>query len=592
MANAMCLLQRAVMQRTILSSLSSAGCNVRCLATKAPKMAPKLQSPLERYQDEVEHLNIKLDPVQMSALEPLERLHHALRTYRAQSLRDRDSHVLHRCKMELKRRQERELAAFEKEQEELYGFAGEEKMKEIAVAPELDQQLLTTDLAAEAKELPPLQAPPKGVYLWGPVGCGKSMLMDIFHDTAPLPADQKLRIHFHSFVRDVLASLHRLNQHATTTQRQRYADNMVQLVAKNIASQATLLCFDEMQIPDVGSAAVLYRLFHHLHDYGVVMVATSNRAPDTLYQGHFKESLFDPFLDVIETQNEVLEMSTTTDYRRLMEKVSRSSDGNQTSFTDPYFFGPARVQSLRQAWNALTKEERVMPSSVYVFGRNVSIPESTQSGAAYFDFATLCSSPLGAADYLAIARQSHSVFLQGIPKLTMTTRNEARRFITLVDALYECKTKLYADFALPMERLFIDVEDHEADAMDIMHREMMTQIFHDLKEDDGQTNINKITLFTGEEEVFASKRCISRLQEMRSPMYMSGQHQPSLGAVRLDSSTLDYGRDNDDIADKDPNPASSHENRRKKPVFGSRHFFGAGWWEAVLAKKAKLSGAR
>jgi predicted ATPase len=125
------------------------------------------------------------------------------------------------------------------------------------------------------------------------------MLMDIFHETAPIPADRKLRIHFHSFMRDVLASLHRLNQHATPSQRQRYADNMVQLVAKNVASQASLLCFDEMQIPDVGSAAVLYRLFHHLQEYGVVMVATSNRAPTTLYQGRCAMPTLDiPTVDI------------------------------------------------------------------------------------------------------------------------------------------------------------------------------------------------------------------------------------------------------------------------------------------------------
>eukprot|EP00730_Choanoeca_flexa_P015500 TRINITY_DN7129_c0_g1_i1.p1 TRINITY_DN7129_c0_g1~~TRINITY_DN7129_c0_g1_i1.p1 ORF type:complete len:580 (+),score=126.19 TRINITY_DN7129_c0_g1_i1:98-1837(+) len=553
----------------------------RCLCIASQRLK-KLESPLERYYNEVERLNLKLDSDQLVALEPLERLHRELRNYKPQSLEDRDQHVLHRCQQQIKRRQEQAMEEYKRQQAELFGFAGEKKMKEVVVEPQMDQELLARDLDAEAAELPSLRRPPQGVYLWGPVGCGKSLLMDLFYDTVPVDGNRKLRIHFHSFMRDVLASLHRLNQHCSSGQKQQYDNNLVQLVAKSVAQQAYVLCFDEMQIPDVGTAGVLYRLFQHLNDYGVVVVATSNRAPDTLYQGQFKESLFDPFVAMLQDYNDVVEMTSTTDYRKMMETFSTSEDGNQGAFIDPYHFGSDGAESLRDIWDFLTQDDRISPSSVAVFGRSVTIPEASRSGLAYFDFHTLCAQPLGSADYLAIARQFHTVFVENIPKLSMATRNEARRLITLVDALYECKTKLHASFALPMERLFIDVEDHEADAMEIMHREMMTQIFHDLKLDDTKSNINHSVLFTGEEEVFASKRCISRLQEMRSPMYMTGEHQPGLGSVALDASHLDYGLDdNIDIHDK-----PLYEDRRNKPVFRDRHFFGSGWWEQILAKKS------
>ncbi|EDQ89491.1 uncharacterized protein MONBRDRAFT_25180 [Monosiga brevicollis MX1] len=540
--------------------------------------------PLAAYYQRVEEQHLRLDHAQVVAGQHLQRLHDELSRYTPPLLGDYDAHVRLECKRARQRQQRQLLEDHERQMDELYGFAGAEKARHMS---------------SEAAMLPSLKEPPQGVYLWGPVGCGKSMLMDLFFAGAPVQDDRKLRIHFHSFMRDVLAHLHRLSLNCTSTQRATYNDNLIQLIAKGIAQQAYVLCFDEMQVPDVATAGILYRLFQHLQDYGVVVVATSNRPPAELYNGHFREALFEPFVRILEERTEVLKVEGEADYRVLMRGGASAVEGTRAAFLDPYCFGQHARRDLWETWELATEGQahahdsgmqQISVATVPVLGRDVVIPRASDDRQAYFTFQELCAAPLGPADYLAIARQFQAVFLEGVPRLSMSTRNEARRLISLVDALYECKTKLYASFDIALERLFVDVEDPEGDRFEIMHGEMMAQIFYDLGMDETRRHDAspfQSNLFSGEEEIFASKRCISRLQEMQSPMYGTSDHQAKLGFVELDPGALDYGLEVAASAPSADAVTQPRADRRNKPKFGAKHFWGAGWWESILERRTQ-----
>ncbi|EGD78360.1 hypothetical protein PTSG_09426 [Salpingoeca rosetta] len=554
----------------------------------AHTQAGQRQLPSQAYMRATTAGDITMDPAQLEALVLLDKLHSELCAFDPSPVQAHDEHVVHRYKQIKQERIKEAVREHEDTQRKLYGFTEDDKAFERhAQELKVDTKVLEEDL--DNVDLPQLTTAPRGVYLWGSVGCGKSMLMDLFYDT--LPVKQKLRIHFHSFMRDTLQHLHRLSFLCDEEHRAKYDHNMTHLVAKNIARQARVLCFDEMQIPDVGTAGILYRLFTHLHDYGVVVVATSNRPPCDLYQGHFKEALFEPFVRVVEENCSVFRVDSDVDYRELMPEAA----DHQGMFADPIFVGDDATDILQETWETLTEDKRVRPASVHVFGRNVSIPHSTREGHAYFDFSYLCGSALGPADYLAIARQFHSVFLAGIPKLRMSSRNEARRFITLIDALYECRTKLFAAVELPIDRLFLEVDDTDHDRFEIMHGDMLGEMMYDLGRDG--PDVYKNMLFTGEEELFASKRCISRLNEMRSPSYLSQPHQPGLGMVGIDAAFLELGSNTGvfDVENAAPSASAtaaardwlSKRDARAKPKFTDKHFWGFGWWESLLGRKRK-----
>ena len=280
--------------------------------------------------------------------------------------------------------------------------------------------------------------PPLGLYICGPVGRGKSMLMDLFFKSAPL--DRKRRAHFHEFMLDVHKRLHRIRQAAKGKPRD--AD-LIQPLARSIAEETWLLCFDEFQVTSIADAMILGRLFEALFEAGLVVVATSNTEPNALYAGGLQRDRFVPFIALIKEKLDLLVLDGGTDYR--LARIA-----GKPVYHAP--LGKKATAALDRAFADLTDLERAPAATLTVQGREVPVPQAAR-GVARFAFADLCEAPLGAADYIAIAQAFHTVVLDSVPKLSPEQRNEARRFATLIDALYEAKVRLICSAAAPPEAL-------------------------------------------------------------------------------------------------------------------------------------------
>ncbi len=280
---------------------------------------------------------------------------------------------------------------------------------------------------------------PQGLYIYGDVGRGKSMLMDLFFETAPV--EEKVRVHFHAFMLKVHERMHAIRQEG----RAKGGDEVVE-VAKEIAAQGWLLCFDEFHVTDITNAMILGRLFTALFDMGVVVVATSNWPPDDLYKDGLNRQLFLPFIALLKDKLDVLHLASERDYRlaRLMgAKVYH------------YPLGHASKQAMAQTFTDLTDGETPVATHLTVQGRRVDVPRSAR-GVAWFSFDELCARPLGAGDYLAIATHFHTVLIDMVPRLTEAQRNEAKRFMTLIDALYEHKVNTIIAAEVAPERIYAE----------------------------------------------------------------------------------------------------------------------------------------
>jgi cell division protein ZapE len=286
------------------------------------------------------------------------------------------------------------------------------------------------------------EAPPQGIYIYGDVGRGKSMLMDVFFDTAPVAA--KRRVHFHEFMQDVHGAIHGWRQRHKRGEIR--GDDPIPPVADMVAESARLLCFDEFQVTDIADAMILGRLFSGLFDRGVVVVATSNRAPDELYQDGLNRALFLPFIATLKEHVDVLELDGPVDYR-----LARMT-GAPVYYTP---LGPSTDARVQAAWERLTDVETGEEVVLDVKGRKLVVPEAAR-GVARFSFDDLCGRPLGAADYLKLAAVFHTLVLENIPALSPTERNEARRLVTLIDTLYDKRVKLVASAAADPAGLYPD----------------------------------------------------------------------------------------------------------------------------------------
>jgi cell division protein ZapE len=314
--------------------------------------------------------------------------------------------------------------------------AGELKADPAQDAAAVQLDALAAALKPASFSLFRARAVPNGLYIWGDVGRGKTMLMDLFFTDAPEP--RKKRLHFNAFMRDVHARIHELRS-------QPGMDDPIAPLAREIAKEARLLCFDEFQVTDVADAMILGRLFEQFFAAGMVIVATSNTPPERLYEGGLNRQLFLPFIAQIQAKMAVVTLNGPTDYR--LQNL-KDLDVYMTPLS------PAADAAMAAAWVKVAGGPG-KPASLTVLGRTVPVPRAGR-GAARFDFEDLCGRPLGGADYLAIAQDFHTVFIDHIPVLTPEIRNWARRFTLLIDTLYDEGVKLVCSAAAPPEALLAD----------------------------------------------------------------------------------------------------------------------------------------
>ncbi|RHZ83466.1 hypothetical protein Glove_92g36 [Diversispora epigaea] len=339
----------------------------------------------------------------------------------------------------------------------------------------------------------------KGLYLYGDVGTGKTMLMDLFYDT--LQTKRKRRVHFHAFMLDVHARVHKLKSINSTNS---YYDP-IPIISTDLSNESNILCFDEFQVTDIADAMILRRLLEELFKRGVIMITTSNRHPDDLYKNGIQRSSFIPCIELLKQQCHIQTLNSGTDYR----KLTRESSG--------VYFTPLNTQTsidIENTFKMLTKgKQLIYDKKLNFWGRSLTIPQSCDN-VAKFNFYKLCCQPLSAADYLELTKHYNTIILTDIPRLSLSMKNEARRFITFIDAVYDTKSILICSAEVPPRDLFYT----ESDSDDNHHH----NVNYDLLDDLGLHDSHKsLPIFTGEEEIFAFERAISRLIEMQGMEWMS-----------------------------------------------------------------------
>ncbi|XP_024527350.1 AFG1-like ATPase isoform X2 [Selaginella moellendorffii] len=399
-------------------------------------------APLDAYHQLVKAGTIRHDNGQLAALQPLERLHRELQGY------------------------------------------------EPATSANLTSKFFS------AFRLKPSQEAPKGVYIYGGVGTGKSLVQDIFFHCSPVRS--KRRVHFHQFMLDVHKRLHEKR-----LQGQGKSGDLIELVARDLLAAGWLLCFDEFQVIDIADAMILRRLLENLFRSGAVMVASSNRAPSELYKNGLQRDLFLPCIELIKSRCEVhVFRPNSPDYRLIGARPDGSSS---LSVVWHMPLNEETSKALERSFLELAGDRPIFTTVLKESNRAIFVPRAA-GGIAYFTFYELCGTFKGAADYIAIAASFHTVFIAGIPRMTRSHAEMARRFITLVDVFYEHKVKLIVSAdAQPGDLYLPRLEDDQPVAGVVKPRE-----------EKGGT-----TAYEEKDEEFAFARTVSRLNHMQSVDYLS-----------------------------------------------------------------------
>ncbi|KAF3043680.1 Palmitoyltransferase zdhhc13 [Didymella heteroderae] len=363
--------------------------------------------------------------------------------------------------------------------------------------------------------LPPIPASlPKGMYMYGDVGSGKTMMMDLFYDTLPPNITRKTRIHFHAFMQSVHKDLHKMKmQHGNDI-------DSIPYVAANIAERSSVLCFDEFQCTDVADAMILRRLMEALMAHGTVIVTTSNRHPDDLYKNGIQRESFIPCINLLKRRLTVLNLDSQTDYR----KIPRPPSGVYHHPLD------ASARTHADRWFRFLGDFEHDPphrATHQVWGRDIVVPKASGK-CAWFSFDEIIGRATGAADYLELSKEYEAFVVTDVPGMNHKSRDLARRFITFIDALYESRSKLVLTTAVPLTQLFLSA-DEVSDALQSSKDkgqippssdpgENLDDAMRSLMDDLGMnmTMLKNSSIFSGDEERFAFARALSRLSEMGS----------------------------------------------------------------------------